>query len=217
MRPKSLVLYALIGSIALSALIGIAVILFGDFGELAIKVLLTTMTVTVTSILGLACGAYLETGRGKVIPLAGIVLALVSGVLWVALVWNGTPHENFFARLLLSLTLGAASCSHISLLSLARLDRRFMWSRYAVHAAVWLLTAYLLYLIWNVDAIDESTSRIIGVLSIVIAALTIVTPVFHKLSTAEYGIDEIDAEIEQLRMRIAELETRRASVTAGQG
>jgi hypothetical protein len=92
-----------------------------------------------------------------------------------------------------------------------------MWSRYAVHAAVWLLTAYLLYLIWNVDAIDESTSRIIGVLSIVIAALTIVTPVFHKLSTAENGIDDIDAEIEQLKIRIAELETRRASVLAGQG
>ena len=113
MRPKILFLYALIGSIALSALIGIAVILFGDFGDLAMKVLLTTMTVTITSILGLACGAYLETGRGKAIPLIGICLALVSGVLWVAQVWNGTPHENFFAKLLLTLTLGAASCAHI--------------------------------------------------------------------------------------------------------
>lgn len=216
MRPKTLFLYALIGSIAASALIGIGVILFGNFGELEIKVLLTTLTVTVTSILGLACGAYLETGRGKIIPLIGIVMALVSGVMWVVLVWNGTVHEDFFARLLLSLTLGAASCSHISLLSLARLDRRFMWSRYAVHAAVWLLTAYLLYLIWNVDAIDESTSRIIGVLSIVIAALTIVTPVFHKLSASEHGINEIDAEIKQLRARIAELESKRAAVTAGQ-
>jgi len=217
MRLKSLFLYALIGSIALSAAIGIAVILFGDFGDLAVKVLLTTMTVTVTSILGLACGAYLETGRGKVIPLIGIFLALVSGVLWVALVWMGTPNETFFAKLLLSLTLGAASCSHISLLSLARLDRRFMWSRYAIHIAVWVLTAYLLYLIWNVDAINDSTSRIIGVLSIVIAALTIATPVFHKLSGAEHGVDGIDAEIEKLRTRIAELETKRAAVAAGQG
>lgn len=216
MRPKTLFLYALIGSIALSALIGIGVILFGNFGDLEIKVLLTTLTVTVTSILGLACGAYLETRRGKLIPLIGIVLALVSGVMWVVLVWHGTVHEDFFAKLLLSLTLGAASCSHISLLSLARLDPRFIWSRYAIHASVWLLTAYLLYLIWNVDAIDESTSRIIGVLSIIIAALTVVTPVFHKLSGAENGIDEIDAEIEKLKARIAELENKRASVASGQ-
>jgi len=212
MRPKTLFLYTLIASIALSALIGIVVILFGNFGDLEIKVLLTTLTVTVTSILGLACGAYLETRRGKLIPLIGIVLALVSGVMWVVLVWHGTVHEDFFAKLLLSLTLGAASCSHISLLSLARLERRFIWSRYAIHIAVWLLTAYLLYLIWNVDAIDESTSRIIGVLSIVIAALTIVTPVFHKLSAGQPDSAEIDAEISRLKLRIEELEAKKRTL-----
>ena len=66
-------LYLLIGSVAISAAIGIGVMLFGDFGEFEIRVLMTTLTVTMTSILGLACGAYLESGKGHLMPAAGIV------------------------------------------------------------------------------------------------------------------------------------------------
>ena len=215
-RPKALFLYALIGSIALSAAVGIVVILFGDFGELAIKVLLTTLTITITSILGLACGAYLETGKGKVIPVTGILLALVCCGLWVYLVWNPSGNEAFFAKLLLSLTLGASSCAHISLLALASLDRRFLWSRYAAHITVWSLTAYLLFLIWNVEAIGEMSSRIIGVLSIVVAALTVITPVLHKLSSNDASVANIDAEIDRLKARIEGLEAKKASMTGSE-
>ncbi len=210
---KKFFLYLLIGSVALSAVIGIGVILFGNFGEFETKVLLTTMTVTITSILGLACGAYLETGRGKILPLAGITLAVIACVLWVFLVWNGTVHEAFFAKTLLSLTLLAASCSHLSLISLARLDKRFRWSNYVLQVAVWLLTAILLVLIWqNFKGNSDLISRIIGVLSIVIAALTITTPVFHRLSNHAPNAEEIDAEIERLKARIEELEKQRADL-----
>lgn len=210
---KKFFLYLLIGSVALSALIGIGVVLFGNFGEFETKVLLTTMTVTITSILGLACGAYLETGRGKMLPLAGIFLAVIACVLWVFLVWNGTVHEAFFAKTLLSLTLLAASCSHLSLISLARLDKRFRWSNYVLQVAVWILTAILLVLIWqNFKETSDLISRIIGVLSIVIAALTITTPVFHRLSSHAPNADDIDAEIERLKQRIEELEKQRADL-----
>lgn len=45
-------------------MIGIGVLLFGDFGEVEVRILMTTLTFTMTSILGLACGAYLESGKG---------------------------------------------------------------------------------------------------------------------------------------------------------
>ncbi|HEY8560285.1 MAG TPA: hypothetical protein VIL74_07900 [Pyrinomonadaceae bacterium] len=209
--PQRFFLYLLIASVAASALIGAAVFAFGTFaGDFEIKILLTTLTVTVTSILGLACGAYLETGRGKILPLAGIALALVSCVLWIFLVWNGTVYEKFFAKLLLSLTLLAAACSHVCLLSLATLDRRFRWANYALQAAVSTLTAILLVLIWgDFENATDFVSRIIGVLSIVIAALTITIPIFHWLSRDAPGTEEIDAEIARLRARLAELEKLR--------
>lgn len=211
-NSKRAFLYLLIASVALSAIIGIAVLIFGNFGEFETKVLLTTLTVTVTSILGLACGAYLETGRGRVIPIAGIVVAVISCVMWIFLVWHGTVNEDFYAQILMSLTLFSATCAHISLLSLAILDSRFIWSRYAFIAADSVLTAYLLFLIWNDKWIDNDiTPRVIGVLSIVVAALTLVTPIFHKLSSSQ-SVADIDSEIESLKNRIAELEAKRASL-----
>src|SRR5947209_8581616 len=196
---KKFFLYLFIASIGISALIGIGVILFGDRGEFETMVLLTALTVTVTSILGLSCGAFLETRRGTTIPLVGIVLALLSAVMWIYLIWNGTFQNDIFVKSLMSATLMSASCAHISLVSLARLAKKFRWSRVAIHVSVWSLAAYLLFLIWNPRWVDEQVSgRIIGVLSIFVAALTVVTPIFHKLSAGERSTAEIDTEIERL-------------------
>jgi len=60
---RRIFLYTLIASVAVSSLIGIGVVLLGDFGEFEVRVLMITLTVTMTSILGLANRAYLETGR----------------------------------------------------------------------------------------------------------------------------------------------------------
>lgn len=213
MNTKRLFLYILIASVSVSALIGIVVILLGNFGEFETKVLLTTGTITVTSILGLACGAYLEVKRVRWLPITGIFLAIISAIMWIFLIWYGTVHSGYFTEILLTVTLLATGCSHISLLSLANLDRRFEWSRWAIHGAVWSLTAILLWIIWtHFDPSDNWVARTMGVLSIVIAALTIVTPVFHKLSQKETGLAEIDSEIEKLRARIAELKQKRAGL-----
>jgi hypothetical protein len=209
---RKLFLYLLIASVALSAVIGIVVILIGNFGEFESKVLLTTLTITVTSILGLACGAYLETGRGRILPAVGIVFALAAGVLWVVMVWTSQPESTLFPKVVMTVTLVAASCSHLSLISMARLDRRFLWSRYAAHGAVWGLSAFLIYLIWFVQNPDQEIfGRVVGVLGILVAALTVMTPVFHKLSAPDPTPDEIDREIASLKERIAELEAKKAA------
>jgi signal transduction histidine kinase len=207
---KKFFLYLLIGSVAISALLGIGVILLGDFGEIETKILLTTLTITCTSILGLACGAFLETGRGKFVPVGGIIFAVLSAVLWIYLIWHNIVREEFFVRTLFSVTILATSCSLISLVSLAKLDRRFLWSRYALHVSVWSLTAILLYFSWTqFDAISDFISRTMGVLSIIVAALTVVTPVFHRLSSQK-SEEEIDAEIARLRAQIEELEKQKS-------
>jgi hypothetical protein len=211
---KKFFLYLLIASVAFSAIVGIFVILFGNFGEFETKILLTTLAVTVTSILGLANGAYLETGRGRVLPILGIFFSAISAVLWISLVWYGTAETAFFAKLLLSINLFAAACSHASLLSVARLDRRFIWARYAAHASVWSLAAILLYSIWrSFENITDFQTRIIGVLSIAVAALTIVTPIFHRLSGQKDESEEIDAQIARLKAEIFRLEKRREEIT----
>ncbi len=212
---KKFFLYLLIASVALSALLGIIVILFGNFGEFETKILVTTFTITCMSILGLACGAYLETERGKILPFGGIALAILSAILWIFFIWyDGKDNENIFVRFAFSTTLLASSCSLVSLLSIAKLDRKFLWSRYAAHVATWSLAAILLWIIWfDTDRLPDFMSRVIGVLSILVAALTIVTPIFHWLSRQKNETEDIDAEIARLRARIEELENQKAQLT----
>jgi hypothetical protein len=214
-RPKIVFLYSLIASVAMSALIAIGVLVFGEFGDIEVRVLFTTLTVTVTSILGLACGASLEASRGRLLPLAGIALSIVSALMCFLIIWNVLDDSEVFVKSFLTATLIAASCSHLSLLSLARLDARFRWSRVAAHVCVWLLAAILLYLMWfEPEGSGDLVFRVIGVLSILIATITVVTPVFHKLSADDDSIARIDSEIDRLRAKITELETRKANLRA---
>jgi len=215
---KRIFLYTLIASVVLSAVIGIGVVLFGDFGQTEVRVLMTTLTVTITSILGLACGAYFETGRGRLLPSAGIALSLAAALMSFLIIWDVLDDSETFIKSFVSVTLLAAACSHLSLLLLARLDRRFVWSRTASFICVGLLTAVLIFITWLQEPVsDETTARILGVLSILVASLTVMTPVFHKLSNAETNVDAIDEEIARLRRKIEELEAQKAEIERSAG
>lgn len=206
---RKLFLYLLIASVSLSALIGIIVILFGNFGEIEVKVLLTALTITVTSILGLACGAYLESGRGRYLPIAGIFFALASAVMWLVIIWyRGQPNE-WFPKTTATTTILALASAHLSLLSLARLNSTFLWAHYAAHTVLWGLAGFLIFTIWAEPKDEEWVGRVTGVLGILAGSVTLITPVFHKLSAGESNSDDIDAEIRLLRDRIAELEKRK--------
>lgn len=207
-------LYLLITSVAVSAVVGIAVVLFGDFGEFETKVLLTTLTISVTSVLGLACGVSFETRSGRRLPAAGVFFTVAAAILWIVMIWY-TPARpaDWFPKSTATATLLAVACSHLSLLYIARLDQRFVWSRYAVTVAVWGITGFLLYMLWLEPSISEDLSgRILGVLSILIAALTVITPVFHKLSTPVPDDEALEAEIAALRKKIEDLEAKRREI-----
>lgn len=206
MNLKRIFLYTLIGSVAICALIGIGIILFGSFGELESRVLMTTFTITLTSILGLACGAYFEAKQAKILPFAGIIFSILAAILSIYLVWAGDHGVTAIWKMSATLAMLATACALLCLISLATLDIRFMWSRYTIYFCVTVLVGILLYILWlEPDSSGEIVSRIIGVLGIIIAALTVVTPVFHKLSDTVRTVEQIRAEIEELEGRIYRL------------
>ena len=210
MNTRKIFLNTLIASVALSAVIGIVVILFGQFGEFEVRVLMTTLTVTATSILGLACVACYEAGRGRRLPLAGIVLSVVSALALFLIIWNVLDDNETYIKTTITLVIGAIVASHLSLLRLARLDGRYAWTyTFAVVCDV-LLAAIVLYLMWfEPEGESDLVFRTMGVLSILIAAVTVVTPVFHRLSTGVDEVEKIDEEIAALKQRIEELEKRK--------
>jgi hypothetical protein len=217
---KKTFLYTLVASIAFSALLGIWAILSGEFGEFQAKILGTTLTVVGTSLLGLACGAFLESPRSaekplKTIPIAGIILAFVAAVNVLIMIWWQTDDVWKIAAVS---AIFAFSLAQLSLLSLANLSARFEWVTMAAYLVILSLAAINSILI-IVEPHSESNfvMRLIGVLAVIDASITVVIPILHRLSRADFAatrtkIEEIDAEIERLTNDLNNLKQLREKV-----
>jgi hypothetical protein len=217
---KQTFLYTLIASIAFSALLGIWAILSGEFGEFQAKILGTTLTVVGTSLLGLACGAFLESPRSaekplKTIPIAGIILAFVAAVNVLIMIWWQTDDVWKIAAVS---AIFAFSLAQLSLLSLANLSARFEWVTMAAYLVILSLAAINSILI-IVEPHSESNfvMRLIGVLAVIDASITVVIPILHRLSRADFAttrtkIEDIDAEIARLTNDLDALKQLREKV-----
>ena len=183
MNPKRIALWFLIASVGLSAVVGIIAILSGTFGRTQAQVLLTTLTISAASICALACGALWESGRAKLVPMAGIILAIADACLFIVGIWLESQREGYW-KFSASVGLVAAATAHACLLSLARLAPRFAWARIGAFIAAYFLASLFICIIYY-EPRGDTPIRIIGVTSIVLAALTILTPVFHRLSRGD--------------------------------
>lgn len=182
--PKKTALWFLIGSVGLSAVLGIWAILSGDFGELQARVLLTTLTVTGASICGLACGAYWETGRNRALPGAGIALTIIGAGVVIFGIWYKTSANNFW-KIAASICLVAIATAHVCLLSLARLKGRYRWAMGAAYILAYALATLLIIAMWAESNNSDWFPRLIGVVSILLAAVSLIVPIFHRLSGVE--------------------------------
>jgi hypothetical protein len=183
MNPKRTALWFLIGSVAVSAVIGIIAIVIGAFGKTEARILLTTLAISAASICALACGALWESGRVKLLPMIGIALAIFAAILLIAGIW-WEPSSDGYWKFTASAGLMAAATAHVCLLALARLAPRFVWSQIAAYTAAYLLAFLFIYLIYT-ELRSETFIRVIGVTSTVLAAVSILTPVFHRLSRGD--------------------------------
>jgi hypothetical protein len=208
---KKAFLYTLIFSVVLSSILGVIAILGGTGKWFELKILLTTLTISGASICGLACGALLETRRGFNLPLAGIIFALLGGILFIFAIWAEPKSEDFWKVAASILTL-AVAFAHLSLLSMARLDEKFRWAVYANYIFVMGVASLIISMIIG-EPEGDVFWRLLAIGAIGTAAMTVLTPVFHWLSknkneegTRPTSDAEIDNEIATLRARIAELE-----------
>ncbi|MHC4939315.1 MAG: hypothetical protein ACYTHK_10130 [Planctomycetota bacterium] len=193
-------LRALVGSVGLSAVMSIFAILAGDLGWFELRILLTSTTIAVASISGLACGACAATGR--LLPRAGIAVTVGAALMVIAGVW-AEPDSEAYWKLAVCASVYAVACAHVSLLSTARLQDSHRWllvaARVVIFATATLIGGMLVF-----EADGEGLFRLLGVGAVVAAALTVLIPILHRLSPAR-----IDAEIARLRERLARLEEQK--------
>jgi hypothetical protein len=218
-KAKKAFLYGLIISVLISAVLGIVVILKGSGGWYEVRVFFTTIIISGTSICGLACGAYLERNERRLIPLAGIVLALLTAALLIYGIWFDPRVSSFWKTTMVILTLNLA-CAHLSLLSMARMAKRFSWAPRLSYAFVFALALMVIWVIIK-DPHAQWVWKMLGVTGIGVASMTVLTPIFHWLSRHDVAatesastsrLDLIDEEIAKLHARILDLEQQKQAL-----
>lgn len=211
---KKFFLYSLIVSVCASAFLGIIAILSGDFGELQIKVLLTSLTISGASLAGLCCGAAYEAHRVRHFASAGILLVAVAAAMILIGLWSEVGWDEYW-KMTVTVSLFAAGFAHMCLLQLARLSPRYQWTLWAAYGLVFGLCSIISGMLW-LEPNGDWIFRITGVNGILVGAVSVLIPIFHRLSRGEIPVSggdiagalaDIDYEIAGLKRRIHELES----------
>jgi hypothetical protein len=184
-------------------------------------VLLTSLTISGASLCGLSCGAALESGRARALPISGIALAALAALLVIAGIWSEFSFDVYW-KSTATVSILAVACSHMALLLLARLAPQHAWAKWTAGLAVFSVVMILSVMLWG-DVDEEPMFRLLGVAAILDGAVTILIPILHRLSRADVAFRsgpggasllELDREIDRLRSRLAELEQARQQVTS---
>jgi hypothetical protein len=218
-RLNKFLLRLFIISIVTTAILGIVALSFPtDSWELEIKACLTTAILTAASICGLACGGCLKRGH-RVLPTAGLVLTPIAAILLLLGMWIEIESE-FYWKLAGIVAIFAIACAHLSMLFMANLAGAYRWAYLAAYQLVFGLAALVTVgIIFELFEHDRFW-RLTGGVSILVAAITLLIPVFHYMSrelvattpTVEDPLFAVEEEIARTKKHLIELENRRRTL-----
>lgn len=210
MQLRKTFLWSMIASLGLAALLGIAALLLPDYGPEE-EILISVSVFACFSIVALMCATALERERSVMVMWIGLGSATVALFVWLAIVWfqrrMSWQTEQAVVRTAGMFTVGGLLAAQAGLLSLPRFDDRRVDSvRRATIGVSMLLAAYIVILIWWFDEIervidDNILARAMGVLAILAACGTVVTPILWKVQSvrrvgpAGAGAVPLDVEV----------------------
>jgi len=178
--PRKLALTVFFTSVIINAALGIFALFAGDFDELQGKILLTSLSVSAASVLSLAMFPAKERGLLGPVPTVGVALSVLGFGLLVGLVWTEFREETL-GRLSGSVLTFAVSAGYASLITLAVVQPKFFNVVRSAYVLVSVLSVLIAGSIW-LEPGGDFMLRVMGVLSILLAAATVSIPVLHRLN-----------------------------------
>jgi hypothetical protein len=175
----------LVGALCTSALIAIAILLFGEFDDTTARILATTGLIGFFSLVSLPGGVLLDQGRYA--GLAWVVIALAAGgfLLAMTLVWGDEDDETVW-RLAGSVAAVAGAFSQTATATSRRreTDTPGIGLLYGLSiGAVFLLAVMIVAAIWE-GIEDEGYYRFLGAVAVANVLLVLLQPVSRRLGGA---------------------------------
>jgi len=181
-RARSGLLISFIGFLVLTAVIGIATVLTGEFGSIQLKTLGTTFTISAASVCAMACAAFIQKRRAPALGWVGIGLNFIAAALVIYGMWTESGG-NLYWKTTFSLIVLGLGFAHALLLQLPRLSESLDWAQGVAAGLIGLLALMIITLIcFEIDS--SAYFRLLGVASIVVVLFTLVIPVLAKLGQA---------------------------------
>lgn len=206
----------LIGSIVVGALLGIVMILRNTWSSFEVNVILTTITIAIGSLGGLASDLARKPEGSNLLPRTGLALVLISSAMFLIVIWMETGGEEDWLWMgACSFTILAIATNHVCLLSMIPLSGHYRWVFIIAMQVIYCL-ALLLIVTYVFDiafspflnafldsffggifegiflGLHRENHRIIAVLTILDVALTLAIPLIYRLNKSQGRIQPIE-------------------------
>jgi len=177
------VLFVMIGSIVVTALLAIGALLVGHFADTQVRILLTTLALATTSGLGLASGSSWP--RYRALSASGVALATSAFVGALPPIWlkEDEGWETWIRTVGIVYVLAAAVAYATLLISRRRAGERRAVANTRLAALLFLswLTAMISLLIASERFSNDGYGRVMGVAAVLTVATTLVTVILQRL------------------------------------
>ena len=130
----------------------------------------------------MSLGMFPARDRNKLgpIPAMGIVLCVIGFALLIILVWSGFGNE-ILVKSAFSVLVLATSSGYASMVGLAIVHLQHQIVVRSGYSFVTVLSALIIIMIWG-EPDGDLVPRMIGVVSILLAAVTVSIPVLHRIN-----------------------------------
>lgn len=181
-------------SAAVNAVLGIWALLVGDFGDTQGRVLITSFLITATMLSVLVNAPATSRRALWPAPVIGAGAAVIGLVQFIAMVWSDVDSDRWI-RTAVSFLIVAAGATLAANLAILRLPERFRLALPVTATLIGTLTLLALYTVWG-EPDGDWFGRLVGVLSVLVAAGTLFIPVLSRLDGDEDdGPGAIDGDL----------------------
>ncbi len=176
-------LIALLAALAMNALIGIIIVLKGDFGDTEGKLLGTTFSLALFTVLAIPSTVQLGRGRFYALSGFGISVSVIAFILAVSAIWSDGAFEDvFLTKLMVTFGVMAFASNHAALLLLASATPKVIKvTLIATITMLVVITVALIISVWLED-LPKEIARPLTVFAILDVLGSMAVPMLSKLN-----------------------------------
>ena len=176
-------LIALLAALAMNALIGIIIVLKGDFGDTEGKLLGTTFGLALFTVLAIPSTVQLGRGRFYALSGFGISVSVIAFILAGSAIWSDGAFEDvFLTKLMVTFGVMAFASNHAALLLLASATPKVI--KVTLFATITMLVVIAVALITSVwlEDLPKEIARPLTVFAILDVLGSMAVPMLSKLN-----------------------------------